>query len=62
MIDMTENSVAWQRVFERLNLQAVLSEHGIGYVTANQLKEHGAREPRLMAKMDTLRDRHSPYC
>jgi len=54
---MTENSVAWEKVFERLDLTKVLGEQGICYVTADELKEHGVREPRLMAKMDTLQDR-----
>jgi hypothetical protein len=47
---MTENSVAWQKVFERLDLPKVLGQEGICYVTADELKEYGVREPRLMAK------------
>src|SRR4051812_11472501 len=54
---MSENSIAWEKVFDRLHLQPALDAHGFCYVTADEIKEHGVREPRLMAKMDTLRDR-----
>jgi hypothetical protein len=54
---MTENDQAWQLVFDALNLRAALQAEGRCYVTADELKAHGKREPRLMAKMDTLHDR-----
>jgi hypothetical protein len=54
---MTENALAWEKVFGRLPIVASLREHGTCYLTADQLKEHGQREPRLMAKMDTLQER-----
>lgn len=54
---MTENSAAWQKVFDSLNLAVILRDQGICYLTADELKYHGQREPRLMAKLDTLQER-----
>jgi hypothetical protein len=58
---MTENTVAWQRVFEGLRLAERIQAEGICFVTADELKQHGKREPRLMAKMDTLHDRPAVF-
>jgi hypothetical protein len=58
---MTENDAAWQKVFDALNLGALLTEQGSCYLTADDLKAHGGREPRLMAKLDTLRDRPAVF-
>jgi hypothetical protein len=58
---MTENDQAWQRVFEALHLETPLRERGFCQVSADDLKAHGRREPRLMAKMDTLRDRPAVF-
>lgn len=38
-------------------LDAALERDGIVHVTADELKLHGGREPRLMAKIDTLAER-----
>lgn len=38
-------------------LDAALERQGIVHVTADELKRHGGREPRLMAKIDTLAER-----
>jgi hypothetical protein len=54
---MTENSAAWQKVFAQLELPVALRERGLCFLTADQLKRHGGREPRLMAKIDTLQER-----
>src|SRR5262249_26054261 len=54
---MSENSDAWQRVFDALNLSAQLRERGICLLRAEALKLHGRREPRLMAKIDSLQER-----
>jgi len=54
---MSENSDAWQKVFDRLDLPARLRERGVCFLTADELKLHGSREPRLMAKIDTLQER-----
>ncbi len=58
---MTENDLAWQRVFAALDLGRVLDQEGQCYLGADQLKEHGRREPRLMAKMDTLHERPTVF-
>src|SRR5260221_5802936 len=54
---MTENDGAWRKVFEKLGVGRVLAQNGLCYVTADDLKLHGQREPRLMAKIDTLQER-----
>jgi hypothetical protein len=54
---MTENDGAWRKVFDRLEVGATLAQTGLCYVTAEDLKLHGQREPRLMAKIDTLQER-----
>jgi hypothetical protein len=58
---MTENDAAWQKVFEALDLASGLRDRGFCCLTADELKAHGRREPRLMAKMDTLRDRPAVF-
>ncbi len=52
-----ERDEAWKRVFERLPVLETLQRDGIFYVTADELKAHGGREPRLMAKVDALAQR-----
>ncbi len=52
-----ERDEAWKRVFERLPVLESLERDGIFYVTADELKAYGGREPRLMAKVDTLAQR-----
>ncbi len=52
-----ERDDAWKRVFERLPVLETLERDGLFYVTAEELKIHGGREPRLMAKIDTLSER-----
>src|SRR5215470_9567935 len=54
---MSENSDAWQRVFDALNLPAQLRERGVCLLRAEDLKTLGRREPRLMAKIDSLQER-----
>ena len=51
---MRKNDAAWQRFFDRTNYLTQILSTGACYVTANELKEFGQREPRLMAKLDTL--------
>ena len=58
---MTENSAAWQRVFDQLDLQTALRDAGLCHVTADALKIHGLREPRLMAKIDSLQERPAVF-
>ncbi len=52
-----ERDEAWQRVFQRMPVEETLARDGIFRVSADQLKAFGGREPRLMAKIDTLAER-----
>jgi hypothetical protein len=52
-----ERDEAWKRVFDRLPVLETLARDGIFHVSADELKIHGGREPRLMAKVDTLAER-----
>jgi len=51
------NDIAWARVFEELGLLEAIQRDGYVKITASALKEAGHREPRLMAKQDTLESR-----
>ncbi len=55
-----ERDDSWRRLFDRLPVDRELAEHGIFHVTADDLKRHGGREPRLMAKIDILAERPAP--
>ncbi|HKP97353.1 MAG TPA: hypothetical protein VJ385_16525 [Fibrobacteria bacterium] len=52
-----ERDDAWERVFARLPVAETIARDGIFRVSADELKLHGGREPRLMAKIDTLAER-----
>jgi hypothetical protein len=52
-----ERDEAWKRVFERMPVAESIARDGLFHVTADELKLHGLREPRLMAKIDTLAER-----
>lgn len=52
-----ERDKAWQRIFDRMPADEAIERDGIFHLTADDLKLHGAREPRLMAKIDTLAER-----
>ncbi|MDB5049230.1 MAG: hypothetical protein JWO30_2301 [Fibrobacteres bacterium] len=52
-----ERDEAWKRVFEKLPVLDTIARDGIFRVSADELKAHGGREPRLMAKIDTLAER-----
>lgn len=52
-----ERDEAWKRVFERMPVAESIARDGLFHVTADELKLHGGREPRLMAKIDTLAER-----
>lgn len=52
-----ERDDAWKRLFDRLPVAEALGRGGIFHVTAEEMKAHGGREPRLMAKIDTLAER-----
>ncbi len=50
------HDAAWQKVFDdpSLALFAQIQKRGCAYVSADELKAIGGREPRLMAKQDSL--------
>ncbi|WP_448852791.1 type II restriction enzyme [Corynebacterium sp. 335C] len=48
----TRNDVAWAAAVDALELDARVGARGFADVTADELKRHGGREPRLMAKID----------
>jgi len=50
---MRQNDGAWEKIFETLRLLPEISKHGFVYVTADEIKDAGKREPRLLAKLDT---------
>ena len=52
-----ERDDAWERVFNRMPVAETLARDGIFRISADELKLHGGREPRLMAKIDTLAER-----
>jgi hypothetical protein len=54
---MAERDEAWQRFFEQTDTLQEIAQRGYCYVTADDLKLYGQREPRLMAKIDTLAER-----
>ncbi len=51
---MTKNDLAWDRFFSRTGSLAEISENGFVYINAVDMKSLGEREPRLMAKHDTI--------
>ena len=53
---MTENSSAWDKFFSQTATLAEIEGRGYSYVTADSLKRITGREPRLLAKLDTLHD------
>lgn len=53
---MTENSSAWDKFFNQTATLAEIEGRGYSYVTADSLKRITGREPRLLAKLDTLHD------
>ncbi|KUG13676.1 mu-like prophage protein gp29 [hydrocarbon metagenome] len=53
----SKNDSAWNKVFAELNFLERINAEGYANVSAVTLKEVGCREPRLMAKQDTLESR-----
>lgn len=54
---MMERDAAWKRVCDALPVADTLEREGLFAISADELKRHGGREPRLMAKIDTLAER-----
>lgn len=57
MPDTSLNDSAWRRICEDTALLSKIVECGYAYITAKELKAIGGREPRLMAKIDSLSER-----
>jgi hypothetical protein len=53
----SKNDAAWNKVFEDMNLLELIDSEGYVLISATTLKECCGREPRLMAKQDTLESR-----
>jgi len=53
----SKNDAAWNKVFDELKLLDSIDSHGYVLISATTLKMVGEREPRLMAKQDTLESR-----
>ncbi|WP_018024837.1 type II restriction enzyme [Corynebacterium ulceribovis] len=49
---MSKNDLAWELLFDELDIAARVQRDGLVVVTTKQIKEIGQREPRLMAKFD----------
>lgn len=60
---MGKNDEAWKNIFKNLNLWDKINKDGFVYVTADELKVNSGnhREPRLMAKQDTLSSRPTVF-
>ena len=54
---MTLNDEAWSKYFKTTSALREIKQKGYTYVTADDLRELGGREARLMAKLDTLDSR-----
>lgn len=55
--DKRKNDEAWAKFFSSTDALAAIAAHGYCYITAAQLHQVTGREPRLLAKLDTLNDR-----
>ena len=58
---MSENDHAWRRFLAQTPTLHEIDRAGYAIVTADALKRYGEREPRLMAKIDTLAERPRPF-
>jgi len=50
---LSKNQVSWQIIFDQLGIINEISKNGYYKITADQIKQIGKREPRLMTKFDT---------
>lgn len=51
------NDVAWQKICKSTSFLTEIEKSGYYMITADELKRHGEREPRLLAKIDSLAER-----
>lgn len=49
---LTKNDIAWNKIFDELDVSQKILEQGKFVITAQQIKGISGREPRLMAKFD----------
>lgn len=54
---MSKNDIAWKRYFDNTNTLQQIDDAGFAFVQSDDLKRIARREPRLMAKQDTLSTR-----
>ena len=54
---MRKNDEAWQMYFAKTETLKEIERNGYTYITAKSLKSLAEREPRLLAKIDTINDR-----
>lgn len=59
--DTTLNDKAWRRVFEGTDLLSEIKKNGFSQIQASKVEELGQRQPRLMAKLDSLSSRPSIF-
>lgn len=52
-----ETNIAWERIFNCLNIHNNLKDNGLVYITAKDIKKISNREPRLMCKFDNRNSR-----
>jgi Domain of unknown function (DUF6997)/Domain of unknown function (DUF6996) len=57
MPNETPTNKAWEKIFDKLGAKERIAESGILRITANQIKQISAREPRLMTKFDSRKTR-----
>lgn len=50
---MTNNDVAWDKIFGALNVNDSIQKHSFFQISSKQINDIGGREARLMAKFDT---------
>lgn len=53
MVGSTKNDIAWNEVESALDLTGRIARCGFVLLDAKELEEHGKRQPRLMAKIDS---------
>ncbi|KRL66803.1 type II restriction enzyme [Companilactobacillus versmoldensis] len=51
----SKTELAWEKLFQELNIDSDVEKNGVFHLTADQIKEIGGREPRLMTKFDNRR-------
>jgi len=49
---MTKNDASWKQIFDQLSIVDKVEQDGFFDISADQIKEFGHREPRLMTKFD----------